>query len=318
MQKKRPGFLFVGTGRAGSNWVFEILREHPEVFLPANKGTLFFNKFYKYGVEWYESFFDGMDGELISGEVCEEYLADEEAIKRIRAYREDMLLICCFRNPYERAISHWRFFERNGLEKPTISEQGRGRPDLFYLGYYATQLCQLRRLFSEKQVLVYLYDDLVDSPRRVARAIYEFIGVDADFIPPSLSHRVNVAHKPRLKPLARAVHNIHMRSWGGSRIVSNFVGRVKRIRPLRRLVKSVLYKSERAQDNWHDLVSEFPDEIQARFEDEIDRLEILLNRDLSHWRAKDGGAERSRGRPVADISNISTSGILRGASKNAV
>ena len=93
-ERFQPDFLFVGTGRAGSNWVFEVLREHPEVFLPANKGTFFFNRFYDLGVDWYESFFAGKCEGQIAGEVCEDYLASEVAIERIYKYRSDMRLIC--------------------------------------------------------------------------------------------------------------------------------------------------------------------------------------------------------------------------------
>ena len=207
-----------------------------------------------------------------------------------------MRLICCFRNPYERAISHWRFFGRNGLDEPTIAAQGMRRPDLYYLGYYATQFSRLRALFPEQQILVYLYEDLVLSPEAVSRLIYNFIGVDSDFLSSSVSVRVNAADKPRFKPFARFVHNMHMHSWGRSRMVSNFVGAVKRVRPLRRMIKSLLYKDAQVQDSWLDYLTGFPDEIIIRFEEEISELECMLNKDLSNWRAPREIVELAKGR----------------------
>ena len=309
----RPGFLFVGTGRAGSNWVFEVLREHPEVFLPANKGTFFFNRFFELGVDWYESFFSGSVDEKVAGEVCEDYLSNELAIERIHEYRQDMRLICCFRNPYERAISHWRFFARNGLEEPTITAQGNLRPDVYYLGYYATQLRHLRSVFSQQQILVYLYDDLVSSAEGVARAIYNFIGVDPYFLSSSLSVRVNASDKPRFKLFARFVHNVHMHSWGRSRVVSNFVGAVKRVRPLRKMIKSLLYKSTQMEEGWLDYLTEFPDEIIIRFEEEISALECMLNRNLSNWRAPHEIVELARRRYEAEISDAGAQSGVSGA-----
>lgn len=288
--------------------MFEVLREHPDVFLPANKGTFFFNRFYEMGTDWYESFFSGWSCEKIAGEVCEDYLADATAIARIREYRHSMRLICCFRNPYERAISHWRFFGRNGLAEPTLSAQAMVRPDVFYLGYYATQLRQLRSVFSEEQVLVYLYDDLVSSPESVVRAIYEFIGVEPAFLPSSLNVRVNQGGKPRFKSVARFVHNLHMRSWGQSRAMSNLVGSVKRIQPLRKMIRSALYQeSQPMAESWVDHLEEFPDEVIIRFEDEISALESMLEKDLYHWHAP---------REIVELAKLRSHGEAGDASVN--
>ena len=30
----RPDFLYIGIARAGSTWLFNMLREHPEVMVP--------------------------------------------------------------------------------------------------------------------------------------------------------------------------------------------------------------------------------------------------------------------------------------------
>ena len=44
--KPLPNFLFIGTAKAGSSWIFEILREHPQVFVPDAKDLHFFDKYY--------------------------------------------------------------------------------------------------------------------------------------------------------------------------------------------------------------------------------------------------------------------------------
>jgi len=53
-----PTFVFIGPGRSGSTWMYELLRSHPDVCLGrGTKETLFFEKHYDRGVDWYESFF---------------------------------------------------------------------------------------------------------------------------------------------------------------------------------------------------------------------------------------------------------------------
>jgi hypothetical protein len=279
-----PTFLFIGAGRTGSNWFFEVLREHPGIFIPPNKGTFFFSRRYDLGLPWYEAFFPAeMHGRAV-GEVCEDYLCSADALHRIKAYRPDIKLICCLRNPYERALSAWRFFGRNGLAEPTLAAQAACQPDVFYQGHYATHMQLIRSLFQEGQVLVYLYEDLV-APEDVVRRLYEFVGVDRDFVPPSLRRRVNVNARARSMMLARFVHNVHVRAWGSSRWLSNAVGRIKRFRPLRRLVTALLYDERPPFADWMTHLPDFPDEVVLRYEREISALERLLSRDLSRWHA---------------------------------
>lgn len=277
-----PSFLFIGPPRSGSSWFAEILREHPAVFIPRNKGTFFFSKFHFMGLPWYEEFFPRTARGAV-GEICEDYLASPEALARIKAYRPNIRLVCCLRNPYERAISAWRFFARNGLDQPTLVAQAKCNPDLFEHGYYATHLLTLRSHFSEDQILTFYFEELLRSPGAVARRTYEFLGVDPEFVPPSLNLRINASARPRSRLLARLVHDIHIRSWGASRHVSNAVGRIKRLPVLHRLVTAALYDENSQSGDWRELLAEFPQRIIERYEEELSALERLSGRDLSQW-----------------------------------
>ena len=280
----------MGPGRAGSTWFTEVLREHPDVFVPPNKGTFFFSQHYHKGLDWYEGFF-ARTARAAVGEVCEDYLATAEALARIKEYDPGMRLICCLRNPYERAISSWRFFARNGHDQPTLAAQAGRNPAVFEHGLYATQLQVARSLFDDKQILIFLFEELASDPRSITRRLYRFIGVDPEFVPPSLHRRVNGNSQPRSRLLARLVHDVHIRSWGASRIASNTIGQLKRVRPLRRLVQTTLYAEGEHSHGWRDFISEFPPDVIDRYEREISGLESILQRDLSRWHA--GDSDRS-------------------------
>jgi hypothetical protein len=293
LQKRGPSFLFIGPPRGGSSWFVEILREHPSVFIPRNKGTFFFSKLYGMGPSWYERFFPNDPEPAAIGEVCEDYLASPEALGRIKAYRPTMRLVCCLRNPYDRAISAWRFFARNGLDQPTLAAQAERNSDIFDHGCYATQLSVVRSLFPESRVLIFFFEEIASAPEGVARRLYQFIGVDPEFVPPSLHQRRNPGARPRSRLLARLVHDMHIRSWGSSRLLSNAAGRIKRLTGLRRLVTTVLYKENPRSDEWRESLPEFPQQIIARYEQEISALERMLGKDLSSWRASAGAPERA-------------------------
>jgi len=156
---------------------------------------------------------------------------------------------------------------------------------VFFYGYYATQLQFVQSLFPDDQLLIYMFEELAADPHGVARRLYEFIGVDPDFMPRSLHERVNVNGRPRWRLLAKIVHKVHERSWGPSRIVSNLVGSIKRVRPVRRTVRAILYDESARSGDWRSQFPEFPEQIVTRYEQEISSLERMLGRDLSAWRA---------------------------------
>ena len=284
-QLPRPTFLFIGASKSGSSWFFQILREHPQVFVPANKATFFFSDYFAKGMAWYEAFFVKASPQGAIGEVCHDYLASPEALRRIRAYQPDIRLVCCLRNPYARALSSWRFFRRNGMDQPTLTAQGEHDPSVFDQGYYATQLSDLFSVFPKDQVLIFFFEELSAAPKAVAHRLYEFIGVKPDFLPESLYKRINVNAQPRSRLLARLVQNIHKESWKHSHYLSNLIGQLKQIRSLRHFVRAALYKEAESSSDWRQHLGEFPEEILLRYESEIGRLESLLGKDLSQWRA---------------------------------
>jgi hypothetical protein len=296
-----PAFIFIGPSKAGSSWFFEILREHPQVFVPLNKATFFFSDYYAQGTAWYERFFSKAGPGQVKGEVCHDYLSSPDALDRIAQYRPDMRVICCLRNPYERALSSWRFFRRNGMDEPTLAAQGEHYPAVFEEGNYATHLSFLRSTIPQKQILIFFFEELAVAPESVSRRLYDFIGVDGNFNPPSLHRRVNVNAKPRSRLLARFVQILHEQSWKRSRDVSNLIGQLKRIKPLRHLIRIALYKDPTHSTDWRDHLCEFPERVVLRYEQEISALEEMLGKDFAEWRVLPNARAGRRAAPLSEI-----------------
>ena len=278
-RRNGPDFLFIGPSKSGSSWIFEVLRNHPQVFVPVAKDTYFFLRYHDKGLDWYESFFTGRQPGQIAGEICHDYFASPTAIERIAEYRPDIKLICCLRNPFERAVSSYRFFQRNGMDLGSLAIQAERHPAIFDEGYYATHLRRIHSAFPREAILPLVFDDLNADPRGFARQLFAFLGVDPDHDSPLLDQKVNAAASPRVKWIARAVKvgAEQARSLG----FSNIVGAVKRSP----VVQQALYRPRPGeQADWTDLLCEFPDDIVARFSREIDETEEILNRRLDAWR----------------------------------
>jgi hypothetical protein len=58
-------------------------------------------------------------------------------------------------------------------------------------GYYLDLIVRYLAYFPRDSMLILLYDDLLESPLSVIRTVYEFLGVDAGFVPPSGETRIN-------------------------------------------------------------------------------------------------------------------------------
>src|SRR5690554_5673248 len=103
-----PNFIGIGPTKTATTWLFECLREHPQVFLPRAKETQFFARArYTGDLAEYESFFEGAERYPAVGEISPRYFASPDAVQRIHAVMPDVKLIVSFRHPVDRLESEY-------------------------------------------------------------------------------------------------------------------------------------------------------------------------------------------------------------------
>jgi hypothetical protein len=272
-----PHFVFVGPSKSGSTWIFELLRSHPQVYVPIAKDIYFFDRYHSRGKRWYEAFFDSAAPGQIRGEVSHDYLSNPTALERLAAMYPSAKVICCLRNPYERAISSYRFFVRNGLVTGCLSDAMAEHPEILEEGLYADHLGKLMQLFPGNQILVLNFDELTNDPQHTARAVFAFLGVDPDFRSPLIGRKVNEAAQPRSRLAAWAVKQMAglFRRLG----FASVVGAVKR----NALVKGMLYKkwADSPASREHEA---FPCHVIEQYDSNITQLSRLLGKPFDSWR----------------------------------
>lgn len=198
-----PNFVMIGPGKSGTTWIYRLLREHPDVYVPETKEVMYFNEFYDRGEDWYRSFFEHVDGETAVGEVSNTYIFDERVAGRIRRYNPSMRLITSLRNPIDRAFSHYLFLRRNGKVSGSFEDIIGGEHRVVERGLYHRHLRPFWQEFPDSQILVLDFDTLADDSRQFGRAIFEHLEVDASFWPESADERALGAMRPRSKLVAR-------------------------------------------------------------------------------------------------------------------
>ena len=205
---KRVSFLIAGVQKAGTTALFDYLSEIPGLELPAVKEAHFFDDEEK--VDWaapdyapYHRLFG--DPDRLWGEATPIYLYWPNALERIRAYNPAMKLILLFRDPVERAWSHWKMEYARGKETEPFGwciRDGRARmaggtpyPGFHRVysyverGFYGRQLARLLALFPRDQLLLLGSDSLKREPTATIQTICTFLDVAApsDPIVPKIS-----------------------------------------------------------------------------------------------------------------------------------
>lgn len=270
-----PDFLFIGAAKCGSTWFFDVLREHPQIFVPRAKDIYYFDQNYDRPQAWYERFFREAGPEhLAVGEVSHDYLFSKEAADRILADLGRIRLLACLRDPIERAVSAYGFMRRNGTAAETFRATVEANPRLVERGRYCEYVRYYRDRFGDALKIV-LFDDLRRDPWAVARECYAFVGVDEQFRGDAPGRRSLPASRARVRWLARMTKQAawRLREWG----LADLIGRVKSS-PL----TGVLYRPLRPGERFR-IGPEDRAWLQDYFADDVEGLRRLLDHPLPGW-----------------------------------
>jgi hypothetical protein len=294
LRLRLPDFIGIGAPRSGTRWLAQCLAEHPEISLPSDEVYFFtqsriVHSFWNRGVEWYSGILERSmsPGTRICGEVTPTYLLDHESAELIHQVVPNVKLIALLRDQCERAYSWYRFFLK--LNPDLYETNYTFRRFLTYHtevfnkeGFYLDHLARFLARFPRESLLVLLYDDISQDPRTLVRRIYEFLGVDPTFVPPSAVKTINRADVTvqRSRVIERAADVLAKFRGGGwmSKLLQqlNSVSLQRRQLPLR-----------------HGLDPEMRQRMYELYVEHNRRLGEFLGRDLSHWNTERGESDES-------------------------
>ncbi len=298
----QPNFLIIGAARSGTTALASFLNQHPQVFVTSPKEPHFMafageamrfsgpgddvtiNRVAVTDPQAYQNLFAKAQGELALGEGSVSTLYyHQNAIENIQRYAPDAKLIAILRNPIERAFSSFMYMVARGFEPLTDFDQAleaeQQRIDYGWhhiwhytrMGFYSSQIAAFQKAFGPDRLKVLLHEDLKQSPATVFADLFEFLGVDSDFVPET-DQEINRAGQPKNHMLQAAIR------WLGK---SDAMKRM-----VRSIVPAQVRERIRSQNLSHpDMPETAQQTLTDRFSDEIRQLESLLGRDLSAWRA---------------------------------
>ena len=193
-------FLLAGVQKAGTSTLFALIKSHPQVAKPRSKELHFFSND---RLNWSRPDYARYDRNIkwtgsakIAGEATPRYLFWPQAMKRIKAYNPQMLLIVSFRDPIERAFSHWSMLKGDDpaqqdfgavVQDHWAGRHNRPRDDshagaqdrtIVGRGLYGEQLEHALTLFGRDQFLLLDYHRVFQDLPSALDRILTFLGLD--------------------------------------------------------------------------------------------------------------------------------------------
>lgn len=204
---KIPNFLFIGPDKSGSTWLYNLLKNHPQVYLPKTKELFYFDYFYEKGDKWYFEYFKDVKlNHKIISEISHDYLFSEDACNRIKNTLPDVKLMVCFREPVERAFSSYLYLLKQGRTSLPFSEAIRNIDELVDHGLYYKHFHKYYHKFDTEKILWKLFDELKLSPEKLAIDIYDFLGIDKIPLSTNMKKKILPAASPRNYFISKTIH----------------------------------------------------------------------------------------------------------------
>ena len=292
-----PNFMCLGAAKSGTTTLYDILRQHPDLYIPSFKEPHFFDipENYKNGIKWYEKTYFKNTNQKIVADFTPSYFFDEEAPKRIfESLGGELKFVVILRNPLDRAYSHYLHSKRDLYEKQDFGEalklessrlqQYQNQADyLSYLrhsyihqGLYSKMLKRYLQYFSlDNFLFINFEDEFLQEKDLTIQKVLHFLEIDSSILL-NIDIRSNPASKERSKILKRM-----MKKTGWWRVL------LKKMIPslkIRQIIKnriqraniSVFNPPKLTQIQRHNIYNSY-------FSRDVHDLSVLLNRDFSNW-----------------------------------
>lgn len=302
-RKNIPNFFIGGAPKSGTTAMASYLRDHPNIFFTHHKEPLYWANDLVHirerdGVsfedEYFKLFSDIEKDHMAVGEGSTLYLYSKNAIKNIKQNVPDSKFIFMVRNPVEIAHGYHmqmvfnQFEDTESFEKAweLQSERAKGNripakcvePSLLQYKNIASVGSQLENTLEQverERVHLILFDDFVSDPQREYQRVLEFLNLHDDGR--NEFQKVNAAMKIRFGWAS------HLLKGKASNRLTGF---------LKRHLSGRLYQGARAikhffllkREQREELQPEFKRQLKTEFAQEVEKLEKILERDLSNWK----------------------------------
>lgn len=297
----KPDFVIIGAQKAGSTALMRALAEHPQVHLPSGETRYFREPWFR--MESASVLDVAMrtekPGVRRRGIKSPDLLGDEPCAQRLHDVLGVVDLISILREPVDRAISAYFYYQQWGLLPLVPVETGlrsilsgewsehTRAAEILEFGRYAEHLTRFLAVFPAERMCTLLDDDLRSDFGRAVAQVLGHLGVDTAVAlkPPSrLRTNEGVYSQPRLRFLQRRQRYL-LRAYPGYpgkylQPPTGFSARLmnRGIAAIDRLVLARILDNSKPQ-----ISARLRADLYAYYRDDITGLAEILGRDLRSW-----------------------------------
>ncbi|TFG03344.1 MAG: sulfotransferase [Promethearchaeota archaeon] len=281
-----PNFLGIGVERGGTTWLWSILKEHPQIYLCSFlKEIKFFDKNFQKGLQWYAKFFpseaEAKNYQAI-GEITPNYIFAEKVPERIQKYLSNTHFIIILRNPVNRAFSSYKYSILNEGIKESFLEHLRKNENEIKRGLYYQQIKNWFNFFPRDRFLILIFEEIIKEPKKAFQEIAEFLNVDFNKFPfLNLDKKVNPSTN---LPRFHKIYLFYQRFLLFLKKKNLYDVYEKVIRLYLKIKDHVASMPFIMRENVVEMNLETKKELYTRYKEDINKLEKLLNKDLSIWK----------------------------------
>jgi hypothetical protein len=303
-----PDFFIAGHAKSGTTALYEMLRRHPQIYMPEEKEPWFFASDMRprftprmaglapASLQEYAALFAAAEPGQKAGEASSSYLWSRTAAGAIHEVCPDARIIAILREPssFLRSL-HLQLLQTHVEDRKSLREAvgleaerlaGREipprshRPQLLQYSDHVRYVEQLRRyhdLFGREQVLVLIYEEFRRDNEGTVREVLRFLDVD-----PEIDVRAVEANPTVQMRSQRLDEMVHALSTGkGSRVARGARAVVKAATPTGLRREALRYTQRRVvHGRPQPADEELLAELRARFRGEVEALGEYLGRDM--------------------------------------
>ncbi len=306
----KPNFFILGGPKCGTTSLFEYVSTHPRIFMCAQKELNYFSDDVlvepnhlpeKYYLQMFKA---ATPDHLVVGEASIFYLYSPLAVKRLLEFNPQSRMIAMVRNPVDMAYSYhsqmlwntiedvedfpeaWRLQAERRAHRHLPKKYRHDDPQLGFLQYadicsLGTQVERLLKTAPHEQVKIILFENFIGDTQRVYEEVLSFLGVPSDGKTsfPRINENKTFKNSGVRILKSRVTYLPHS--------IRSAADTVKRITGVRDF--GILRTINRVVNSQYTLVKRpeldhaFRHELREYFRPQIELLEKILDRDLSHW-----------------------------------
>lgn len=207
-----PDAIVIGTYKCATTYLYEMVRDHPEIQVPDFKEVHFFSAVHGDGLwerqdwEWYHGLFGKKPGQRVSMEFSPGYMIEPAVADRIAAHAPRARLVSVIRDPVERVRSHYHYlnngkfpldFDLDALVDRLDAVDVPGRRHILGHGLYARNVAPFVQCFGRERLHFVVQEALKVDPVGELAALFRFLGVDDAWQPGRPGAGVNTAQALR-------------------------------------------------------------------------------------------------------------------------